>query len=77
MKEYIFGERNGIYIIDLQKTLKMFKEASKFVQDKRCRRTDDSVCRHQSARRRKRLRRGDALWHVLHNSAARDADQTG
>lgn len=27
MKEYIFGERNGIYIIDLQKTLKMFKEA--------------------------------------------------
>ncbi|MGC2770698.1 MAG: 30S ribosomal protein S2 [Candidatus Sulfotelmatobacter sp.] len=33
MKEYIFGERNGIYIIDLQKTLKMFKAASKFVQE--------------------------------------------
>jgi small subunit ribosomal protein S2 len=33
MKEYIFGERNGIYIIDLQKTLKMFKEASRFVTD--------------------------------------------
>ena len=33
MKEFIFGERNGIYIIDLQKTLKMFKEASRFVQD--------------------------------------------
>src|SRR6266568_1711770 len=33
MKVFIFGERNGIYIIDLQKTLKMFKEASKFVQD--------------------------------------------
>jgi small subunit ribosomal protein S2 len=33
MKEYIFGERNGIYIIDLQKTLKMFKDASKFVTD--------------------------------------------
>src|SRR4030081_1407812 len=33
MKEFIFGERNGIYIIDLEKTLKMFKEASKFVQD--------------------------------------------
>jgi len=31
MKEYIFGERNGIYIIDLQKTLKMFKEAARFV----------------------------------------------
>ena len=33
MKEYIFGERNGIYIIDLQKTLKMFKEAAQFVSD--------------------------------------------
>jgi len=33
MKEFIFGERNGIYIIDLQKTLKMFKDASKFVTD--------------------------------------------
>ena len=31
MKEYIFGERNGIYIIDLQKTLKMFKDAAAFV----------------------------------------------
>jgi len=33
MNEYIFGERNGIYIIDLEKTLKMFKEASKFVTE--------------------------------------------
>ena len=33
MKEYIFGERNGIHIIDLQKTLKMFKEATRFVTE--------------------------------------------
>lgn len=33
MKEYIYGERNGIYIIDLQKTLKLFKEAAKFLSD--------------------------------------------
>jgi small subunit ribosomal protein S2 len=33
MKEYIFGERNGIYIIDLQKTLKMFKDAAQVVAD--------------------------------------------
>ncbi|HOV90311.1 MAG TPA: 30S ribosomal protein S2 [Syntrophorhabdaceae bacterium] len=33
MKPYIFGARNGIYIIDLQKTLKMFKEAYNFVKD--------------------------------------------
>jgi small subunit ribosomal protein S2 len=34
MKEYIFGERNGIHIIDLQKTLKMFREAARHVSDK-------------------------------------------
>ena len=33
MKEYIFGERNGIYIIDLQKTLKLFKDAMRYVGD--------------------------------------------
>jgi len=32
MKEYIFGQRNGIYIIDLQKTIKIFKEALQFVR---------------------------------------------
>jgi small subunit ribosomal protein S2 len=31
MKEFIFGERNGIYIIDLQKTQKMFRDAIAFV----------------------------------------------
>ena len=33
MKEYIFGERNGIHIIDLQKTLKLFREAGKFISE--------------------------------------------
>lgn len=33
MKEYIFGERNGIYIIDLQKTQKMFRDAIAFVTE--------------------------------------------
>lgn len=32
MKEYIFGQRNGIYIIDLQKTIKIFKEALQFLK---------------------------------------------
>jgi small subunit ribosomal protein S2 len=31
MKEYIFGERNGIHIVDLQKTLKMFRDAARYV----------------------------------------------
>lgn len=33
MKEYIFGERNGIYIIDLQKTQKLFRDALTYVTE--------------------------------------------
>jgi small subunit ribosomal protein S2 len=33
MKPYIFGARNGIYIIDLQKTVQLFKDAYQFVRD--------------------------------------------
>ncbi|MFQ5960720.1 MAG: 30S ribosomal protein S2 [Candidatus Methylomirabilales bacterium] len=33
MKRYLFGERNGIYIIDLQKTMEMFEEACQFLKD--------------------------------------------
>jgi small subunit ribosomal protein S2 len=32
MKEYIFGQRNGIYIIDLQKTIRIFKNALQFIR---------------------------------------------
>ncbi|MFN8096190.1 MAG: 30S ribosomal protein S2 [Vicinamibacteria bacterium] len=33
MKDYIFGERNGIYIIDLQKTHRLLQDALQFVQE--------------------------------------------
>jgi len=33
MKRYIYGGRNGIYIIDLHQTLKLFEDARQFVQD--------------------------------------------
>lgn len=33
MKPYIFADKNGIYIIDLQKTVRMFKRAYQFVRD--------------------------------------------
>jgi small subunit ribosomal protein S2 len=33
MKPFIFGARNGIYIIDLQKTVRLFKNAYGFVRD--------------------------------------------
>ena len=32
MKDYIFGQRNGIYIIDLQKTIRIFKDALSFIK---------------------------------------------
>ena len=32
MKRYIFGSRNGIYIVDLQQTLERFREAYDFVR---------------------------------------------
>jgi hypothetical protein len=44
MKEFIFGERNGIYILDLSKTVKLFREAEEFVTN----------LRHKSRRRRPR-----------------------
>ena len=33
MKPYIFGERNGIYIIDLHKTARLFQDAYEFVRN--------------------------------------------
>ncbi len=33
MKPYIFGARNGIYIIDLQKTVRHFRDAQRFVRE--------------------------------------------
>ena len=33
MKRYIYGSRNGIYIIDLHQSLKLFDDAQKYVQD--------------------------------------------
>ncbi len=33
MKPFIFGKRNGIHIVDLQKTLQYFEEAAEFVRD--------------------------------------------
>ena len=32
MKKYIYGARNGIHIVDLQKTLKKFREAEEFIR---------------------------------------------
>ena len=36
MKKYIFGQRNGIYIIDLQKTVRLAKKALNFIYETAC-----------------------------------------
>jgi len=43
MKEYIFGARNGIYIIDLQKTQRMFRDALAYVQESLTERPNQKV----------------------------------
>ena len=43
MKEYIFGERNGIYIIDLQKTQKLFRDALSYVTESLSERPNQKV----------------------------------
>ena len=71
MKEFIFGERNGIYIIDLQKTQRMFKEAIKFVTDLTGEgtRQDHSLRRHEATGTGCDQGRSRALQSVLHQPA--------
>ena len=49
MAPYIFTERNGIYIIDLQKTVRKLDEAYNFVHESCSKRRRDPVRRHQEA----------------------------
>ena len=52
MAEYIFTERNGIYIIDLQKTVRKVDEAYRFVRDLVANGRENPLCGHQEASRR-------------------------
>ena len=49
MKPYIFGERNGIYIIDLGKTARLFREAEQFVSELAAAGPHGALRRHQAA----------------------------
>ena len=62
MQEYIYTERNGIYIIDLQKTVKKFEEAYMFVRELSADERHAAVRRHQEAgcRCHQAKRRSDA-----------------
>ena len=77
MKPYIFGKRNGIYIIDLQKTLKLFEEAAEFVAGLAAEGKRHPVRRHQAPGAGGDRRRGAPLRRVLRDQplARRHADQ--
>ena len=69
MKPYIFQERNGIYIIDLSKTLAMLNERLRRRQADVARRPRHSVRRHEEAGAGRRQGRGRARRHVLRQPA--------
>ena len=78
MKEYIFGERNGIYIIDLQKTQRMFREAINFVTNLIAEDRGKTVLFvGTSVRPKTPSGKSRTLWPVLRQSAlaGRSADQ--
>ena len=74
MKEYIFGERNGIYIIDLQKTLKLFKDAAAVRGRNGGPGQDRSVRRHQAPGAGSHRRRSHALPACTTSTSAGWAD---
>jgi ribosomal protein S2 len=77
MKQYIFGERNGIYRLDRPKTLRLFKEATQFVAELTSQGKTILFCRHQTPGAGRHRRRSSALQHVFREPAMarRIADQ--
>ena len=69
MKEYIFGERNGIYIIDLNKTVEAVPRRRRVRDQPGRRRQDDALRRHQAPGPGRHCRRSPALRHVLREPA--------
>ena len=65
MRRFIFGERNGIYIIDLQQTLERIDTAYRFVREHRRRRRHGALRRHQEAGPGADPEPGRALRHAL------------
>jgi small subunit ribosomal protein S2 len=77
MKRYIFAERNGIFIIDLQKTLVESEKALNFLRDLAGARRHHPLRRHQEAGAGDPGGRGEALRHAVHQRALarRPADE--
>ena len=56
MAPYIFGHRNKIHIINLEKTLALYQDALKFARQLAANRQNDPVRRHQAPGARDRAR---------------------
>ena len=67
---YIFGERNKIHIINLEKTQPLYAEAANFHQERHCRRRHGAFRRHQALRARSGAARGRALRPALSSTSA-------
>ena len=61
MAEYIFGQRNKIHIVNLEKTLQMYQDAMKYVRQLASQQGHDPVRRHQAPGARDRRRGSAAL----------------
>ena len=59
MAPFIFGHRNKIHIINLEKTLALYQDALKFVRKLAANKGVDPLRRHQAPGARDRARRGD------------------
>ena len=69
MKRFIFTERNGIYIIDLQQSLAYIDRSYEFVKDTVARGGHDPVRGHQAAGPGGHRRAGEARRHALRQPA--------
>ena len=69
MKRFLFGERNGIYIIDLQQTVARMEQAYAFARDTVAAGESVLVRRHQAPSRGDPGRRSQARQHVLRQPA--------
>ena len=66
MKPYIYGPRNGIYIINLDLTKRMFDRACDYITTEVAQRWKRSVCRHEKTGAGYCQRRGQTLQYVLY-----------
>ncbi len=69
MKRFIFTDRNGIYIIDLQQTLTYIDKAYEFVKETVAHGGTDPVRRHQEAGAGIHRRRGHSRRHAVREPA--------